>query len=210
MNKLETHVLEMIGENTTSPDVFLDTDAGMASIRDSINDGIEELAFMKGAYKETYILPLRKQQSFYRMEFSRGQFGWITECWDVSRQIRLTQTDLIKESRDDPRWMVHQGFPERYLQVGLDIIGVSPRPSDNSTVLQLDCVTIPDPYTSDTDRIKVRDSFEWAVVHYAVGEYYAGRGDKREAMNHHSKFLDKLGLQEYYEESQERNYRLRQ
>lgn len=209
MNKLEKHVLEMIGENTSSPDVFLDTDAGMAPIRDSINDAIQEISIMTGGYKEKYILPLRKEQTFYRMEFTKGQFGWITDVWDIEDQRRLEQTDLLKESREDPRWMVHTSDPLRYFQVGLDIIGFSPRPSANDVNMELICVTIPDAYTSDTDRVKLRQSFEWAVVHYAVGEYYAGRGDKREATNHHSKFLDKLGLQELYHQS-DSEYRLKQ
>jgi len=210
MNNLEKHVLEMIGENTTSPDVFIDTDDGLESIRDSINDGIQELSIMTGAYKSKYIIPLRKDQSFYRIKFTKDQFGWITDCWNVSTKWRLKQSDLLKESREDPRWMVHKGTPERYLQVGLDILGISPRPSGNDDILSLTCVTIPSPYSTSTDRIKLRDSFHWAVVHYAVGEYYAGRGDKREAMNHHSQFLDKLGLQEYYPESAEHQYRARQ
>jgi hypothetical protein len=209
MNNLEKHVLEMIGENTSSPDVFLDTDDGLEPIRDSINDGIQELSIMTGAYKREYILPLRKEQTFYRMEFAQDEFGWITDCWYIQNQWRLRQTDLLRESREDPRWMIHTGPPERYMQVGLDIVGFSPRPADNTVTLSLNCVTIPGPYETSTDRIKLRDNFHWAVVHYAVGEYYAGRGDAREAQNHHSKFLDKLGLQEMYPESSENQYRAR-
>ncbi len=210
MNKLERHVLEMIGESTSSPDVFLDTDDGLEPIRNSINDGIQELSITTGAYKRDYILPLTQDATFYRLRFTEGQFGWVTDAWHIENQWRLTQTDLHKENREDPRWMDQTGEPERYMQIGLDIVGVWPRPSGVGTALNLTCVTIPDPYGTSTDRIKLRESFEWAVVHYAVGEYYAGRGDRREAMNHHKKFLEKLGLQEMYPESSEHQYRLRQ
>ena len=51
MNELETHVLELIGEDVDSPDVFTDDDAGMAPIRDSINDAIEEISMVSGSNK---------------------------------------------------------------------------------------------------------------------------------------------------------------
>lgn len=210
MNKLEKHVLEMIGENTSSPDVFADTDTGLTPIRDSLNDGIQELSIMTGAQKKDYILPLTQDATFYRLKFTQDQFGWVTDCWNPVNKWRLTQTDIHKENRENPRWVDYTGDPERYMQIGLDVIGIIPRPSGAGTVLNMKCVVIPDPYGSSTDRIKLRESFEWAIVHYAVGEYYAGRGDRREAMSHHQKFLEKLGLQEHYPESSEHPYRIRQ
>ena len=51
MNAVETKVLELIGESTTSPDVFVDTAAGMAPIRDSINDAIQEITILTGGNK---------------------------------------------------------------------------------------------------------------------------------------------------------------
>lgn len=209
MNKLEQHVLEMIGENTSSPDVFLNTTDGLEPIRDSINDAIQEIATITGGQKKEYIIPLTQDATFYRLKFTQDQFGWITDCWHIANQWRLRQTDIHKENRENPRWMDYTGDPERYMQVGLDIIGVVPRPPGVGTVLNMTCVVIPDPYETSTDRIKLRESFEWAVVHYAVGEYYAGRGDRREGMVHHQKFLEKLGLQEHYPESSEYQYRKR-
>ena len=60
MNTLETHVLELIGEDTDSPDVFTDDDDGMAQIRGSLNDAIEEIIIVSGSYKENYHLPLKE------------------------------------------------------------------------------------------------------------------------------------------------------
>lgn len=210
MNIFEQQVLELIGENTSSPDVFSDSDSGLAPIRDSINDAIQELSIVTGAYKQTYLIPLRKDQTFYKLKFTRNQFGWVTDAWHVDRNYRLAQTDLLKECREDPRWLLHSSDPIRYMQVGLDIIGVSPKSSADTGTLQLTCVIIPDEYSTSADRIKLRDSFRWAVVHYAVGEFYAGRGDKREAMNHHNEFLKKLGMQALYPESTEYQYKAKQ
>ena len=53
MNELETHVLELIGESTSSPDVFADTDKGMAPIRDSLNDAIKKSLWCQGRTRES-------------------------------------------------------------------------------------------------------------------------------------------------------------
>ena len=59
MNTLERHVLELIGEDPDSPDVFTDTEDGMKPIRDSLNDAIEEISMVSGSNKRVYTLPLR-------------------------------------------------------------------------------------------------------------------------------------------------------
>ena len=77
MNSLESHALRLIGENTSSPDVFSDTAAGMAPIRDSINDALQELCMLTGSYRRPYLLPLYADRQFYRMSFERDYFGWV-------------------------------------------------------------------------------------------------------------------------------------
>ncbi len=76
MNELETHVLELIGEDPDSPDVFTDDDTGMAPIRNSINDAIEEISMVSGSNKRTYTLPLRITTNWYRLAMEQGVFGW--------------------------------------------------------------------------------------------------------------------------------------
>ena len=123
MNALERKVLEGIGEDPDDPDVFVDTDAGLAPIRDSLNDAIQEISMLTGAYKRQYLLPLRTGQAFYRFKLQNGYLGWVTDVWDVDRQVRLEQTSVTKLSAQDPRWMVGAGFPEQYMKLGDDVIG---------------------------------------------------------------------------------------
>jgi len=203
MNALEMRVLEGIGEDVENPDVFKDTDAGMAPIRDSLNDAIQEIALLTGMYKRQYLLPLRKGQMFYRFKLQNGYLGWVTDVWDVNRQFRLEQTSLLKLSSYDPRWMVGSGFPESYVQLGDDVIGFHKKPSASTNVMELTIVEIPHAYVSDTDRIKLRDSFQYAAVLYAIGEYWASRGDAQEAKAFGARYLDALGLKDKYSPSQE-------
>ena len=204
MNALEERVLELIGESTSAPDVFTDDDDGMEPIRDSISDAIAEIVMLTGGYKRQYYLPLREGQSFYRVRLQHGELGWVTDVWCTTQKRRLEQTDLIRLTAYDPRWMVCTGTPEAYLPVGMDVIGVYPKPSGSSDVLELTVVEIPAAYRSDRDRIKLRDAFQYATVHYAVAEYWASRGDAAEAQKHMQMYMDSLGLKDQYQQQTER------
>lgn len=204
MNSLETQVLELIGEDTSSPDVFTDTSTGMAPIRDSLNDAIQEITLVTGSYKRHYYIPLRSSKTFYRMRFRDDHFGWITDAWLVNQKRRLEQTDLIRLNQFNPRWMENTGSPEGYLQIGQDVFGTWPTSSADNDLVDLTCVMVPNRYTEDTDRIKIRTEFQTAAVHYALSEFYAGRGDAKTAIYHWDLYLEKLGIQKEYPVAAER------
>ena len=204
MNALETKVLELIGEDTDSPDVFLDTDAGMAQIRDSLNDAIQEIVMVTGSKVSKYYLPLRQDQTFYRFALNTGHLGWVTDAWSVNNRRRLDQTDLLKLASQDPRWMVSGADPREYFQIGLDVIGFYPKPASDSNTIELTLVEIPAAYETDTDRVNLRDDFHYAAVNYAVSEYWASRGDARQADTYMAHYLGALGLREVYTASHDR------
>jgi hypothetical protein len=203
-NNIETHVLEMIGESTSAPDVFTDTDSGIEPIRESIGDAIEEITMLTGSYQAIYRMPLIEGQGFYRLRLTNGSIGWITDAWLVNEKYRLCQTDETKVSYQNPRWMVNQGSPREYFQIGKDVIGVYPRPSGSSDLLELTVVVIPKKYTSGVDRLYLRDAFKWGAVHYAVSEYYASVGDAKSATDHHQKYLENIGFQSLHPKGAER------
>lgn len=198
MNSIERNVLELIGEDVDSPDVFTDTPDGMAPIRDSINDAIQEIVMLTGGNKRQYLIPLRSGQAFYRFRLENGNLGWVTDVWDVGRKFRLEQTDLTRLSAYDPRWMVSSGFPEAYMHIGEDVIGFYRKPSASSGEIEITLVEIPSPYESGEDRVKLRDSFKFAAVNYAVGEFWATRGDAEQAARFGNLYLDALGVRDRY------------
>ena len=206
MNDLETQVLERIGENISSPDVFVDTDAGMAPIRDSLNDAIEEITMLTGSVKRQYRIPLKSDQGFYRLDFRQGEVAWITNVWLVGIKRRLSQKDFHWLVKYNPRWLWNTGTPERYCMAGTRNLCIHPKPSGSSDMLEIDAIIVPDRYSSDTDRIMLRDNFQFAAVNYAVGEYYASRGNAKQAIRNHGVYLEKLGLQGMYPPQAERTY----
>ncbi len=208
MNVLEKHVLQIIGENTNSPDVFLDTDDGLEPIRESLNDAIQEISAITGSNIRTYHVPLVSGQSFYRIRLAEGSFGWVTDAFLVNQGTRLEQTDLIRLNHFDPRWLESRGTPESYFQIGARVIGFYRQPTDND-IVELNCVVVPKRYATSADRIQLRDTFKWAAVHYAVSEFWASRGDAMEARREFDRYLTQMGLQDIYPKANDRGYQFR-
>ncbi len=209
MNTLETQVLRMIGEDTSSPDVFTDDDTGMAHIRDSLNAAIEEICMVTGSVKRRYTLPLAANHHFYRLDVRQDQIAWPTNAWLTGVQRRLERVDFNWLIDYNPRWLINRGTVERYFMVGLEIIGFHPVPSTSVNLIEIEAVVIPDRYTADDERIKIRDDMEEAAIEFAVGEFYASRGDAKNAMRHHGKYLRALGLGDLYPEQADRQYQYR-
>lgn len=205
MNVLEEHVLNLIGEDPENPDVFSDTDAGLEPIRESLNDAIEEITIVTGSYREKYQVLLVEDQPFYRMRLSRGDIAWITDAWLVNTQKRLTQTDVYPLSQDNPRWLQNSGTPEAYIPIGHNIVGFWPVPTLEE-IVELTMVVTPKRMTTSTDRIRLRETFKWAPVHYAVSEFYASRGDAKEATFWHQRYINDIAVLSAHPKSQERNY----
>jgi hypothetical protein len=170
----------------------------MAPIRDAINDAVQEIVMLTGFYKRQCFIPLREGAAFYRLQLNTGAIGWITDAWSVTQQVRLEQTDLLRLAAYDPRWMIYTGNPEAYFPVGKDIIGFYPKPPSDGNVIELTVVEIPDSYATGEDRVKLRESLQYAAVAFAVSEYWASRGDASEAQVHLSRYLDALGVSRDY------------
>lgn len=208
MNDLETHVLRLIGENTSSPDVFTDDDIGIAQIRASLNDAIQELCMVTGSYKRTYHLPLMATRQFYRLAPQNDYLAYIAGVWDRYNKRRLTRTDLLALSKTDPWWLKRAGPPLQYMQLGLTHIGIYMAPSTNGIVLELDCVMVPKPYANDMAPVRLRANFQRAAVYYAVSEFYASRGDAARAGDYLKRYLETAQLMQLYPGQAERHYQL--
>lgn len=208
MNEIETNVLELIGEDVDSPDVFTDDSAGMVLIRESINDAIEEITMVTGTVQRTYKQPIRGNACFYRFDFSSERVAYIKGVWLYSIQRRLTQTDFIGLTNENPKWLYDSGSPHSYFMIGEKYFGIYPIPTASSDLLEIKTVVIPNRYTEDVDRIKLRDSFKNAATVYAAGEYYASRGNAKQAKNYHNQYLQILGIAGLYPASNERVYQL--
>lgn len=199
MHVLEKKVLELIGESTSSPDVFTDDELGIAPVRDSINDAIQEIVMLNGSNKRQYFIPLRAGQQVYRILLNYGYVGWITDVWLVNKKQRLEQTGITKVSNYDPRWMISSAEPRSYFPIGSDALCVYPKPSATSDTLEITIVEIPIEYTDENSKVKLKKDFSYAAIHFAVSEYWASRGDAKEALRHWALYLDIMKLRKNFD-----------
>jgi hypothetical protein len=194
MNSIETQVLRLIGENITTPDVFADTDEGMALIRDSVNQAIQEITMVTGSYTKVYHLHLFEGRQFYRVSSFTDYLIYPVLVWDREQKLKLRQTDLIRASNDDHYWMQNEGPPKEYMILGHDHLGIIHVPSQDGRILEMTWVCAPKEYVADTDPIKLREVFQRATAYYSVGEYYASRGDASRATEWNKKYLETASL----------------
>jgi len=204
----ETIVLELIGENIDSPDVFVDTEMGLKQIRDSIGSAIEDISLITGGAQRKYHIPLEANMMFYRITSDLDNIAYPKSVYLINQKRKLYQKDFIWLNWYNPSWLQETGTPCHYVFIGKDLICINPTPTSNTDMLMIDAVVIPTRYSDEQDEIKVRDSFQWALAHYAVSEYYASRGDAKSAVEHFTKFLDRASLQRFYPSAFERSYGL--
>ena len=207
MNALETEVLHLIGESVTAGDVFSDDATGLALIRGSLNDAIQEICAVTGGYHQPYYVPMIQDRCLYRMNWQTDYFGYVVQIWDRAARMRLTQTDVISLSMRGRQWMKETGDPREYAQIGFNNIIVFPKPSSSGKVLEMDCVAIPAAYTYDTDVIQIRENYRRCAVAYAVSEFYASRGDANRANEYYLKYAEGVGLKKIETLTQDQNYR---
>ena len=230
MNSIESHALRLIGENTTTPDVFTDDATGMAQIRASAGDAIQELCSVTGSYTRTYYLILRVGKQFYKLEPRQDYIAYIISAYDRQNSRKLMSTDLQTLTAMDPYWLQSTGPIERYVQIGFDWLALYRIPSEGTDqpvyigaeelligdeglvfggyagVIELKCVCIPKPYAQDTDALHVRDVYQRAAAYYAVSEYYASRGDAGRATEYFAKYLETGGLMQLNPQQTDRQW----
>jgi len=204
MNDLEKQVLKIIGEDTTTPDVFDAT--GIIHIRDSVNHAVQQICMVTRSYHKKYYLALQEDAQFYRMIWNTDYFGYVIQAWDRSNHRRLIQTDVLKLDDQEPSWMTLTGPPVEYFHVGYEFLGIFMKPSTSGIVLELDCVVIPKPYASDIEPVKLRESFERAAVQFAVSEFYASRGDASRATDWLNKGIETANLKRLHPQTAERQH----
>lgn len=204
MNDLERRVLETIGEDADSPDVYSDDATGLAPIRDSLNDAIQEICLVTGSTTRKLLLPLEANITFYQITLDRDYLAWITGVWLYGQKRRLTQADIAYLAAQHPLWLKNTGNPIHYGMVGKDYFFVHPTPTAAAEVLEIDAVVIPSRYTEDDERIRLRQQYQKAAVNYAVSEWWADHGDAKQAAEYFKKYLNALGMQGLYQETYER------
>jgi len=206
-NDLESRVMDLIGENTDSPDVF--DDDGITEIRSHLNDAIEEVALITGCHKRVWYVPLKANAYFYELNEARDKFGWFVSVFLTGTKRLLRQTSLEGLAQLDLRWLYATGTPSYYVPISFNRLIIWPALHASTESVEVTAVAIPDRYTTDTDRVKLRKTHEWACVNRAVSEFWATRGDAQSAARYFQQYAQEVGFAALYPEMSERRWQYR-
>ena len=190
MNLLERQVLRLISEDIDSPDVFTDDALGLALIRGSINDALQEMCLSTGSYSRTYYLPLFAGRQWYRMAPKFDFIAFVNTVWDREHHYRLLRNEVAVLNDQDPFWLRRQGRPLQYVTASFDYMGLYPVPSEEGKILEITCACVPAPYITDKDPIKIREQYQRAAVQLAVSEFFASRGDAKRATEYYEHYME--------------------
>lgn len=201
--------MDLIGENTDSPDVFDAT--GIEEIRSHLNDAIEEVAIITGCVKRVWHVPLKQYAIWYQVAGSdtADRFGWFTSVWLANTKRELEQTSIQGLQQMDAWWMISTGTPQMYAPIGINKLAVWPSPSSSSDTLEITGVAIPTRYATDADLIKLRKQHQWACVNRAVSEFWATRGDAQSAARFFKDYSQSVGMLSMYPDYAERRWQYR-
>jgi len=201
INTIEQIILEMIQEDLTTADNW----DGTSEVRDWIADGIDELSILGRFYRRRLYVPLRGDTIIYLFSPTKEVVVQVKGIWLQNKDRRLEQTDFVKLTRNDPKWLATRGSPWQYFILDFTKFGVYPCYSEDEDVVEIDAIMVAEPYTTHRDLLEVHAGYEDSLIHYcksmlylripgrlpdAVGEYqkfleYAGAG---------TRFLSDLGL----------------
>ena len=103
-----------------------------------------------------------------------------------------------------PDWLKTSGTPTNWFRVGTEVLGLWPKPDSSNGLLDVMAKIVPKKYDNSLDRVRIRDQFKWGAVYYAVGEFYASRGDLELATKWHNEYLKQVGIQSLYRSQKDR------
>jgi hypothetical protein len=192
MQALLREALLLIGEDPDHPDVFHDSSKELEVLKASMLDAMHDVLIATAGYRRKYYLPLASGRNFYKIDFRTDYFLLVHEAIDEITARKLEQKDLLYFLMLDMDWMSHTGTPIYYAQVSKDIICFYPAPSTTGRLIVLDCVCLPKDIAGPASAMQ--GLYLQAIVYYAVGEFYASRGDARRASEFFNEFA-KIALQ---------------
>lgn len=190
INTIEQVILEMIQEDLATADNWDGTD----EVRDWIADGIDELCSLGRFYRRRLYVPLRADASVYQFSPTRDVVIQVKGMWLQNQDRRLDQTDFVKLTREDPRWLLTRGSPWQYIILDFTKFLVYPCYSSAQDVVEVDAVLLPEPYTTARDLIEVHDGYEDGLVHYCRSMLYLRiPGRLQDAVGEYQRFLEYAG-----------------
>ena len=187
LTDLEKIILDELGEDSDSPEVW----AGSTDLREAIADGIDELSMFEAFFVQTAMIPLVNNVAFYSVAVDAGYPLWAKRArlWNADR--KLDPYSLGEIIAQDRQFLISRGTPIGYVMLSPELLLLYPCNSSTTDVVALDMVCTYSHYAIHNEYVSVRDELEQALVHY--GKYHKlmqVKGTQGRALEEYQKFLE--------------------
>lgn len=191
LSGLEQQVLEELGDDSTSPDIY-DVDPDM---REAICDAIDEACINSPFYEKEFFIKLSANVAFYSISPQWGYPLYVRSARISGSDVPLVPSTLGRLVRESPQFLIDRGTPRTFVSISPSIILFHPCNSVAEDTIRISLVYTPKPYVDGRQVLTIREEFENALIHYAkYHKLLQTKGSFDEAIFEYSEYLKTLGM----------------
>lgn len=191
LTDIETLVLELMGENFTTPDNWSNTD----DLRYELSDALDELCMRNELIVEWVDVALKANTNFYAVEFPGFYPLWFRRARLIEQDRDLSFCGIVSLGKEDPRWIKTIGSPYRVVGLSSNLIAVYPCYATDGGVISIECIGTMKPYDDEKTFRGLKGNFEEALIHYGKYVLYLQTaGGEQKAMEEFKEFLRVAGM----------------
>lgn len=153
-----------------------------ASIIDSINDGLQDLADHCNFNEEDLVINLQANTTYYNALTLNERFLGFIRLYNNQTSRWLVPTGINELDSAYPRWEISSGEPERIITRAVWHFGVWPRKTVTSGTITAKINTEPVALAADVDTPGFPQEYHQALVEYAEYDQYCQDKELKKAM----------------------------
>lgn len=188
---MEAAVRDILNETASNPAYFTSAD-----IRESLNDGLEELSDATEWYERTTPVQLLTKRTYYDLRgyeapiltvnriFLPSPVNWLV--WTTTRELDGMIYDIFYY----PQWEGTAGTIRWCFLRSLFWLGVHPQPSTDTDVARVSHTSIPPPLLQDGDSPDFPEEFHLALVEYAAYDLLVQDSETVLALRHWAEYQE--------------------
>ena len=147
-------------------------------IKQAINDGYAEISDAVEWNEQWEDLDLLADRPYYDLRAILGEaFLALRPAFDRQTNRWLIPSTVEELDQHDRRWERVTGEPQRLVLRGLWWLGLYPRIQSEIGQIKQGFVALPDPLEEDEDEPGIPDTFQYALVDFALTDLWAQDGE---------------------------------
>lgn len=191
--EIQDRVMEDLEEDIVSVSISVPIPLGVrhtrSSIKDSINDGMEDLADYTEFNEETLGIDLQANTTYYNAFSLYDKFLGFIRVFNDQTKRWIVPTGIAELDDAYPRWEISNGEPERIITRAAWIFGLWPRKTVTSGTITAHIVATTSPMVADGEVPGFPEEYHRALVEYAMYDQYCQDREIGKAMRRWQEYI---------------------